>query len=161
MLDGVAAGFESVGGLIEQERFRNALAEAMRVSSLANQYISDQAPWAVIKSDRARAGTILYVALQCVDNLKNLFTPFVPFSSQTLHELLGYDGWVAGPLEFRDVVEDDGSMHPILTGEYESWVGAWAPSELPPGQRLREPRPLFKKLEPSVVEEELARMASS
>ena len=161
VLDGVAAGFESVGELIEQERFRNALAEAMRVSSLANQYISDQAPWAVIKSDRERAGTILYVALQCVDNLKILFTPFVPFSSQTLHELLGYDGWLAGPLEFRDIVEDDGSTHPILTGEYESWVGAWAPGELPPGQRLREPRPLFKKLEPSVVEEELARMASS
>src|SRR5207245_1540741 len=57
VLDGVAAGFESVGELIEQERFRNALAEAMRVSSLANQYISDQAPWAVIKSDRERAGT--------------------------------------------------------------------------------------------------------
>src|SRR5207253_1354073 len=101
VLDGVAAGFESVGGLIEQERFRNALAEAMRVSSLANQYISDQAPWAVIKSDRERAGTILYVALQCVDNLKILFTPFVPFSSQALHELLGYDGWLAGPLELR------------------------------------------------------------
>jgi methionyl-tRNA synthetase len=161
VLDGVAAGFESVGELIEQERFRNALAEAMRVSSLANQYVSDQAPWAVIKSDRERAGTILYVALQCVDNLKILFTPFVPFSSQALHELLGYDGWLAGPLEFRDIVEDDGSTHPILTGEYESWVGAWAPSELPPGQQLGEPRPLFKKLEPSVVEEELARMASS
>ena len=161
VLDGVAAGFESVGELIEQERFRNALAEAMRVSSLANQYISDQAPWAVIKSDRERAGTILYVALQCVDNLKILFTPFVPFSSQTLHELLGYDGWLAGRLELRDIVEDDGSTHPILTGEYESWVGAWAPSELPAGQQLGEPRPLFKKLEPSVVEEELARMASS
>ncbi|MFY9580190.1 MAG: methionine--tRNA ligase [Gaiellaceae bacterium] len=161
VLDGVAAGFESVGELIEQERFRNALAEAMRVSSLANQYISDQAPWAVIKPDRERAGTILYVALQCVDNLKILFTPFVPFSSQTLHELLGYDGWLAGLLEFRDIVEDDGSTHPILTGDYGSWVGAWAPGELPPGQQLREPRPLFKKLEPSVVEEELARMASS
>jgi methionyl-tRNA synthetase len=161
VLDGVANGFDVVGDQIQQERFRNALAEAMRVSSLANQYISDQAPWSVIKTDRERAGTILFVALRCVDSLKILLTPFLPFTSQTLHELLGYDGWLAGPLEFRDVNEDDGSAHTILTGDYDTWVGAWEPSELPAGQVLQEPRPLFKKLEPSLVDEELARMASS
>jgi len=31
-------------------------------------------------------------------------------------------------------------------------------SELVPGQRLCEPRPLFKKLDPEIVQEELARM---
>ena len=78
-----------------------------------------------------------------------LFTPFLPFSSQTLHELLGYDGWLAGPLEFREVDEEDGATHEVLTGDYESWVGRWEPSELPPGQKLREPQPLFRKLDPS------------
>jgi methionyl-tRNA synthetase len=38
-------------------------------------------------------------------------------------------------------------------------VGAWAKSELPPGQALREPAPPFKKLDESVVEEEYARLA--
>jgi methionyl-tRNA synthetase len=151
VLDGVAAGFESVGGLIEQARFRAAIAEAMRVSSLANQYIAEQAPWAVIKEDRERAGTILFVALRCVDSLKVLLTPFLPFTCQTLHELLGYEGYLAGPLEFREVTEEDGSAHQILTGDYASWVGRWEPSELPPGQQLREPRPLFAKLDPDEV----------
>jgi hypothetical protein len=36
-------------------------------------------------------------------------------------------------------------------GEYEPWIGSWAPSELPPGQALQKPRPLFKKLDPDVV----------
>ena len=37
-------------------------------------------------------------------------------------------------------------------------VGMWAPSEFPPGQALRQPAPLFKKLDASVIEEEYARL---
>jgi methionyl-tRNA synthetase len=123
----------------------------MATSALANQYLSDQAPWALVKMDRERAATVLYVALRAVDSLKTLFTPFLPFSSQVLHELLGYEGWIAGPLERRIVQEDDGSTHEILTGDYTGWVGSWAPSDLPPGQALPEPRPLFRKLDVEAV----------
>jgi methionyl-tRNA synthetase len=154
VLDGVAAGFETVGALIEQARFRAAIAEGMRVSTLANQYVAEQAPWAVIKEDRHRAGTILFVALRCVDSLKVLLAPFLPFTSQRLHELLGYDGYIAGPLEFREVTEEDGRAHEVLTGDYAAWVGRWEPSELPAGQTLREPRPFFAKLD---LDEVLAR----
>ena len=48
--------------------------------------------------------------------------------------------------------------HEVLTGDYESWVGSWAPSELPAGQQLLEPRPLFRKLPPETAAEELARL---
>jgi methionyl-tRNA synthetase len=123
----------------------------MATSALANQYLSDQAPWALVKTDRDRAGTVLYVALRAVDSLKTLFLPFLPFSSQVLHELLGHDGWIAGPLERRSIEEDDGSTHEILAGDYATWVGSWAPSELPPGQTLPEPRPLFRKLDVEAV----------
>ena len=108
LLDGVAAGFDAVGEHIEAGRFRAALAEAMRLASNVNQYISDQAPWALVKTDRERAATVLYVALRAVDSLKTIFTPFLPHTSQVVHELLGYDGLIAGPLEFREVEEDGG-----------------------------------------------------
>ena len=157
-LDAVAAGFGSVGDSIEQARFKAALTEAMRLSSVGNQYIDHEAPWAVMKNDRERAGTILNVALRIVDTLKLLFTPFLPFSSQKLHELLGYEGWLAGPLEFREIHEEGGEHHTVLTGDYENWVKRWAPSELPAGQKLREPEPLFKKLDPGIVEDELRRL---
>jgi methionyl-tRNA synthetase len=157
-LAAVAAGFESVGALIEQSRFKAALAEAMRLSSIGNQYVDHQAPWSVIKADRERAGTILFVALRIVDGLKLMFTPFLPFSSQKLHGLLGYEGWLAGPLEFRDVEEEGGRRHTVLTGDYGQWVQRWEPSELAAGQKLREPQPLFKKLDPSIVEDELRRL---
>jgi len=159
LLDGVAAGFDTVGTHIEAARFRAALGEAMRLASTVNQYVSDQAPWALAKSDLPRAGTVLYTALRAVDDLKILFTPFLPHTSQTLHELLGHEGLISGPLEFREVTEEDGRSHEVLTGDYGAWVGRWEPGELPPGRPLPEPpRPLFRKLDASVVEEELARM---
>jgi hypothetical protein len=37
-------------------------------------------------------------------------------------------------------------------------VGTWAKSEPPPGQALRQPALLFKKLDESVIEEEDARL---
>ena len=158
LLDGVAGGFDAVGEHIENGRFRAALAETMRLASTVNTYVSDQAPWALVKTDRERGATVLFVALRAVDSLKTMFTPFLPHTSQVVHELLGHEGYLAGPLEFREVEEEDGRKHEILTGDYRSWVGGWAPSELQPGQPLQEPRPLFKKLDDSVVEEELARM---
>ncbi len=147
----VEAGFATVGGLIEDARFKAAITEAMRLAGAVNGYVSDQAPWALLKTDRERAATVLNVALRCVDNLKVIFTPFLPFSSQRLHELLGYEGQLAGPLEFREVHEDEGDSHQVLTGDYASWVGGWAPTTLAPGQRLLEPEPLFRKLDAAVV----------
>ena len=159
ILAALEGGFTTVGDLLERASFRAALAETMALASRVNGYVSDAAPWALVKEDRERAGTVLYVALRAVDSLKTLFAPFLPFSSQTVHELLGYDGRLAGPLELRQVGEEDGDPHEVLTGDYASWTGSWAPSELPAGQELREPRPLFRKLDPDVVvPEELRRM---
>jgi methionyl-tRNA synthetase len=159
LLERVGAGFDEVGGLIASARFRAGLAGAMRLASEVNQYLSEEAPWATIESDRHRSQTVLYVALRCIDELKTMLTPFLPFSSQQVHELLGYDGTIAGPLEFREHREEGAARHEVLTGGYRSWTGSWQPGALPPGQRLREPRPLFRKLDAErVVTEELERM---
>jgi methionyl-tRNA synthetase len=160
LLAGVEAGFDGVGTHIEQGRFRAALGEAMRLASTVNQYVSDQAPWALVKTDRDRAATVLYVSLRAVDSLKTIFTPFLPHTSQQVHEMLGYEGFIAGPLEFREV-DEEGQSHQVLTGDYASWIGGWEPSDLPPGQALQEPRQLFRKLDDSVVAEELERMRAA
>jgi methionyl-tRNA synthetase len=160
LLAAVDAGFSAVGEQIEAARFRAALAEAMRLARQANQYLTEQAPWALLESDRARAGTVLYVALKAIDTLKTQLTPFVPFSSQVLHELLGHQGTLAAKPEFRTISEE-GREHEVLTGDYTEWVGEWGPSDLRPGQKLREPRPLFAKLDPGVVDQELARMEAA
>jgi len=158
VLAAIEAGLDSVGAEIEAARFKAGLIEAMRLAGLANQYVSEQAPWKLIESDPERAATILYVALRCVDNLKLLFSPFVPFSSQALHELLGYNDDIVGKLEFVEHYEE-GDSHLVLTGDYAALRGRWQASRLPVGQKLLEPKPLFRKLDPeAVVADELKRM---
>ena len=94
-----------------------------------------------------------------IDDLKTMLTPFLPFSCQKLHGLLGYDTVIAGELVFREETEDEGSSHVVLTGDYTSWVRGWQPGSLPVGQQLRQPFALFRKLDPEqVVADELARM---
>jgi methionyl-tRNA synthetase len=159
LLAGVAGGFETVGSLIESARFKNGLPETMRLASLVNQYLAEQAPWSLLESDRERGGTILYVALRAIDSLKILLVPYLPFSSQRLHELLGYDDVLAGDLELRTITEEGGREHTVLTGDYSAWAGRWEPSAIRSGQALREPEPLFVKLDAdTVVAEELRRM---
>jgi methionyl-tRNA synthetase len=158
VLAAVESAFTEVGDAIEQARFRLSASAAMECSARVNQYLSEQAPWALVNDDRERAATVLFVALRCVDSLKTLFAPLLPFSSQVVHELLGYEGELAGSLRFETIEEGEGSSHEILTGDYTNAVGTWAPSELAPGQQLREPRPLFRKLPPETAAEELARL---
>jgi len=161
LLGAIEGGFESVGALIEAARFRNALHEAMRLAALGNQYVAEQEPWVKLESDRERAATILFVALRTVDSLKVLLAPFLPFSGQRLHEALGYEDVLADPLAFQRIVED-GEEHVVLTGDYSNWAGRWEPSELPAGQALATPVPLFAKLDPdAVVAEELERMEAA
>ncbi|MGQ9926052.1 MAG: methionine--tRNA ligase [Chloroflexaceae bacterium] len=161
LIDAVEGGFASVGALIEDVRFKAALTEGMRLAAQVNTYLSEQEPWKVIKDDPERAATVWYVALRCVNSLKILFTPFLPFSSQRLHEYLGFDGYIAGPLEFKEYAEENGRSHRVLTGNYGGWIGRWEPPRLPIGQTLRQPEPLFKKLDEKIIEEELERMRAA
>ena len=158
----VTEGFDSVGDLIERASFQQAIKEALRLASLANGYLAEEEPWKVIKTDRDRAATVLNVGLHLVDALKVIFTPFLPFTSQQVHEMLGHSGQIAGPLEFKEVTEEDGGSHRVLTGDYASWCGGWEAPELPEGQKLREPKVIFRKLDPDqVVDDELKRMGLS
>jgi methionyl-tRNA synthetase len=136
-----------------QARFQVALRYAMTTAAKVNVYLGTEQPWHTIKTDRGRAGTVLYVALRCVDNLKTMFTPFLPFSSQKLHRMLGYDDVIAQQPEVRQFA-DEGGSHTVITGEYAS-DDRWRPSELPPGRKLPAPEALFKRLD-DVVEEEQA-----
>ena len=136
---------------LQEARFQNALKFAMGMAARVNVYLGTEQPWHTIKTDRDRAATVLYVALRCVDNLKTMFTPFLPFSSQRLHRMLGYDDVIA-PLPFVREFSENGRSHSVITGEYEA-VDRWLPSELPPGRKLPAPEPLFKRLD-DVVEED-------
>src|SRR5687767_14327711 len=159
LLATTSGAFGPVGEMLSRNRQKAAINEAMRVVGEANKYLSDQAPWK-LKEDPARRDTVLHTALQAIKDCNALLTPFLPHSAQQVHELLGGTGvWSAQP-QVEEVADlDDGSPYPIITGRYDEAQAGWGSAPLPPsGTPLAPPTPIFTKLDPSVVEEELARL---
>jgi methionyl-tRNA synthetase len=124
-----------------------------------NKYFSEAAPWK-LKDDPERMGTVLHVALQAVSDCNILLTPFLPHAAQKIHELLGGTGVHAPMPSIVEVSDlDGGPSYAVLTGDYQ--VGArWEPAPIEAGRPLQAPTPVFRKLDESIVEEELARLES-
>jgi len=149
-------GFNTVGAELEAVHLRSALGEAMKLATAVNVYLDVNAPWTAMKTDKDGAAKTVYTALKAIDSLKILFAPFLPFTSQLLHEFFGYETQLFGE-QYTETVKDSLGEHTVL--RYKNVEGLqWKPSELKPDARLNQPRPLFKKLEESVIEEERARL---
>ncbi|MGH2480583.1 MAG: methionine--tRNA ligase, partial [Ktedonobacteraceae bacterium] len=121
MLAELERGFTHVGQAISNCHFKDGINAAMAVARAANRYLDEQAPWKQIKVDREAAGTSIYVMLQVLSGLRVLFCPYLPFSSQHLHELLGFTGDVSKT--------------------------RWENTAVEAGKILPKPAPLFAKLE--------------
>jgi methionyl-tRNA synthetase len=132
LLERAEQSLAQVGEEIGLCHFRSGIGAAMAMAQEANRYLEEKSPWKLIRDDRLKAATTLYTAIGAINGLKTAFYPYMPFTSQRLHGYLGYDG----------PIQDSG------------WQFA-----LPlPGQAISQPEPLFKKLEPQIVEEEEARL---
>jgi len=151
------AAFATVGDLMGRCKFKASITEAMSVAQEGNRYLEACQPWKTAKADRERTATTLFVALRLVDSLKTLLCPYIPHASQALHGMLGYDGTIVGELRFEEV-DEEGKVHRVYRWYPGAWEGHWGPSDLPAGRHLGRPQPLFRKLEESIVEEELERM---
>ncbi len=157
LLAAVDAGFTTVGELYDACKFRAAVQELLRLSTLVNQYLEETSPWQTAKSDLAATGRSLYTTIQAISGLKTLWSPVLPFTSQQLHGLLGEEGQLFG----RPVVQtyqESTRSHVALTYDAEGAIGRWERQEIPVGRALPKPAPLFKRLEPEVAAEELARL---
>ena len=132
LIDKAEETVKVVDGLLYRCRFKEAIRTAMSLAQESNRYLEEKSPWKVIKQDKQTAATALYVALVVISCLKTALYPFLPFSSQKLHRMLGFDG----------NVEDYG----------------WQPMIPEPGQKLLPPEPLFTKLDEGLIAEETARL---
>ncbi len=132
LIDKAEAAMGSVAESLEAVRLREALNTSMGLAREANRYLDAQAPWQQVKTDKAAAGRTLYTAMQALMALRVTLNPFLPFSAQRLHDLLGLDG----------KVEDVG----------------WRFETSDPGVQLPEPKPLFTKLDDSVADEMFAKL---
>ena len=132
LLDEAQNTLNKVAHAITLCNFREAIREAMSLASKANKYLELTSPWKLVKEDESAAASALYTVLAVLNVLKIVFYPFLPHSSQKLHEYLGGKG---------DISEQKWQMEMPASGAH-----------------LREPQVLFTKLDESVVEEEINRM---
>ena len=121
---------------IEACRFRAGLESAMTLARSCNVYLDKKAPWKALKTDREDAATTLWVALSVINCLKTALGPYLPFSSEKLHKMLGFAGGA----------------------QEQGWQ--WERDAVRPGQALGEPQPLFVKLDDSIVQEETERIGA-
>ena len=127
---------ESVDESLYNCRFKAAVTQAFGLAQEANRYLDTKAPWKSIKEDRDQAGASLTVAMQAINCLKTILYPFMPFSSQKVHEFLGFDG----PIE-------EGAW------DFDTIVG-----DIKAGADLRQPSPLYTKLDSELIEEEVQKL---
>ena len=120
---------------IENYRFREALKEAMNIARLGNKYLADTEPWKLAKTDPERVKTILNVSLQITASIAIAVEPFMPFTAEKILGLLqiGKLGW-----------EQLGDT-----------------SLLEAGHRIGEPVLLFEKIDDSVIEAQLQKLADT
>lgn len=159
LLQAIDGGFSSVASFYDACTFRSALQECLRLSTLVNQYLEETSPWTTAKSDLAATGRSLYVALQAISGLNILWAPILPFTCQQLYEMLGEEGSLFGE-QVVETYQEASRSHIALTYNGESAEGEWARKEVPSGRQLPKPKPLFRRLDAGVADEELARLSS-
>jgi methionyl-tRNA synthetase len=86
-----------------------------------------------------------------------MLAPFLPFSSQQVHEMLGYEGQLFGDLVIKEYSEN-GRIHKGLTYDPTKQSGTWTKSAFAQGQKLVDPKPLYVKLDDSIIESERSRL---
>ncbi|HDD40181.1 MAG TPA: methionine--tRNA ligase, partial [Nitrososphaeria archaeon] len=115
---------------LEGCEFRKGLRIILEFAQEGNIYLNEKAPW----KNPEEAGTTLYTLIQVVHALAVLSAPYLPFSSQRILDYLN-------------------------TGERVEEL-RWSDVEkiIPPGHRIREPKPLFRKITKEEIDEKLRRL---
>lgn len=121
--DAIASAFAEYDECLSKCDFKKGIKAVMELSRFGNRYFDSVKPWALIKSDRDACGMVMNSNLMIVKALCIMAWPFMPVSSQRIWGYLGFDG----------TIESVG---------YDA-----VSSALPQGQKVREPAPVYKKIE--------------
>lgn len=118
---------------LERVHLRDGLKPILAISRLGNQLIQANKPWLLIKSgeesDKTRAETVMYLALNTVALISLILSPYMPEVSKKIKEQLAFE---------CDHLVDITSKMPLL---------------LPVGHKIGKPALLFQRIEPDKIKE--------
>ena len=134
VLDDVAADVQTWAEQMERFEIKAALETCFHAGQVGNRYFDESAPFKTRKTDMARCGHSLGVAIQILRQLAVMLAPVVPFAMEKLWSWLGM--------------------------ESELWNGGWAAGLRPiaPGRQLGRQEILFPRLDDEVIQPEIERL---
>ena len=109
----------------EKTKLQSAANTLISLSRVGNQYLNEKEPWNLLKTDRSKAETVLYTAIQVVKALAVISMPILPNTAEQLWKTLNLSG----------------SVH------QSKWSEALTPLEA--GHQINKPSPLFRKIDAS------------
>ncbi|XP_022109155.1 methionine--tRNA ligase, cytoplasmic-like isoform X2 [Acanthaster planci] len=116
--------------LLEKSKIRDALRHILNISRLGNQHIQANQPWVLVKGgdkERARAGGVIGLCTNISCLVSTMLLPYMPLTSRTIQEQLN------APPECN-----------VITEKFVCYLET--------GHKIGTPKPLFGKLEPSLIE---------
>jgi len=125
--------------LIEQFKFRDALAQLMDISAYGNSFLQFNEPWKLVKTDAEKVKTIMAVALNITATLSALCEPYLPITSKKIKQILNDEDLT---FDFENIKQ----CISHLTKE---------------GQKINKASILFEKIEDEFVEQELAALKAN
>ena len=123
MLQVIREKVESATEDLENTKLQSAASTLISITRVGNQYLNEKEPWNLIKTDKAKAATILNVSAQIVKAACVVSAPFIPTAAERLWQTLNLNG----------------SLH------VTSWEDALTP--LQAGHKIAKAKPLFKKID--------------
>jgi methionyl-tRNA synthetase len=139
----IAATKDRVESLLEEYKFREALAEIIDLSSKGNKYLQAKQPWTVVKqlatgpAAQKQIDNCLHLCLQLTANLAILINPFLPNTAKSM-------------LHMMKVVD-----------KLLDWENAGKMKLLSVGYSLREPHLLFRKIEDVEITEQIEKLKAA
>ena len=128
ILQEIEKSLATVDGLMKEYEFKGAVDAVMSLAAFGNTYIQTNAPWKLVRTDRAGAAQVIKNCVQIVKALALLIEPVMPDKAQECWKMLGY--------------YDEVARHPVSD--------ATCPV---PESCLKAPVPLFAKIEEAQVAE--------
>lgn len=108
---------------VSQQSIKNYCETVINLAKLGNRYIDTQAPWHLLKTDKERMCTVLYVLAELLRCSAVMLMPVIPDSAGRLLDQLGV------PIDLRNFASIENK------------------SRIIPGSEILQPKPLFPKLE--------------
>ncbi|KAH3766289.1 methionyl-tRNA synthetase [Pelomyxa schiedti] len=126
--------------LFEKIKLKDALKVVMQISKCGNQYIQENQPWVLVKTDIALCGTVQYIASNLVYLLAQLAKPFMPGFAKKVEQYLNVAPLTTLPKTFEfslkpghKVNKPEPIFAELLQVQLSAWQKQFSPNKNPTG----------------------------